>query len=243
MGSPAPRRMNVRGLLPAAARVQIDRARRFRIRRWISAAGSECPINADSSALDGEQRGNRCSGVLHRARRRNWTSPAIPPILPPGSRGAWSTGVARSQSEQLLHGAAHLAPGGARGRGRVRQSLLPATRRRNSGGAEWRRERRWVVFARDADPTLVPPGWVGWLHRRFEKPPSEQPLPAPRWEKERVPNLTGTPAAYLPPGAIERGGQRATGDRRLRGLAPGVGRVLRPSTAGQRLLDRRQAVR
>ena len=85
---------------------------------------------------------------------------------------------------------------------------------RNSGGAEWRRERRWVVFARDADPTLVPPGWVGWLHRRFERPPSEQPLPAPRWEKERVPNLTGTPAAYLPPGAIERGGQRApaTGD-------------------------------
>jgi NADH:ubiquinone oxidoreductase subunit len=85
---------------------------------------------------------------------------------------------------------------------------------RNSAGAEWRRERRWVVFARDADPTLVPPGWVGWLHRRFEKPPSEQPLPAPRWEKERVPNLTGTPAAYLPPGAIERGGHRppATGD-------------------------------
>jgi NADH:ubiquinone oxidoreductase subunit len=32
--------------------------------------------------------------------------------------------------------------------------------------------------------------------------------------KERLPNLTGTPAAYLPPGAIERGGQRApaTGD-------------------------------
>jgi NADH:ubiquinone oxidoreductase subunit len=78
----------------------------------------------------------------------------------------------------------------------------------------WRRERRWVVFARDADPTRVPPGWVGWLHKRLEKPPSEQPLPAPSWEKERLPNLTGTEAAYLPPGALQRGGQRApaTGD-------------------------------
>ena len=90
-------------------------------------------------------------------------------------------------------------------------------RERGDGGRSagaWRTERRWVVFDRDADPTRVPPGWVGWLHRRLEKPPSEQPLPAPRWEKERLPNLTGTPAAYLPPGAIERGGQRApaTGD-------------------------------
>jgi NADH:ubiquinone oxidoreductase subunit len=77
-----------------------------------------------------------------------------------------------------------------------------------------RRERRWMVFSRDADPTRVPTGWVGWLHQRFEKPPSEQPLPEARWEKERLPNLTGTPGAYLPPGAIERGGHRApaTGD-------------------------------
>ena len=60
----------------------------------------------------------------------------------------------------------------------------------------------------------MPTGWVGWLHKRFEKPPSEQPLSAPRWEKERLPNLTGTPGAYLPPGAIERGSHRApaTGD-------------------------------
>jgi NADH:ubiquinone oxidoreductase subunit len=78
----------------------------------------------------------------------------------------------------------------------------------------WRTERRWVVFSRAADPTLVPTGWVGWLHGRLDQPPSERPLPAPAWAKERLPNLTGTPAAYLPPGAIERGGQRApaTGD-------------------------------
>jgi NADH:ubiquinone oxidoreductase subunit len=85
---------------------------------------------------------------------------------------------------------------------------------RERGAAGWRKERRWGVFSREAEPTRVPPGWVGWLHKRFEKPPSEQPLPAPRWEQDPFPNPTGTPGAYLPPGAIERGGHRApaTGD-------------------------------
>jgi NADH:ubiquinone oxidoreductase subunit len=87
-------------------------------------------------------------------------------------------------------------------------------RGRRRGGANWRKERRWVVFAHAAEPTTIPPGWVGWLHRRIEKPPSEQPLPAPVWGKEPLPNLTGTERAYLPQGAIQRGGERApaTGD-------------------------------
>jgi NADH:ubiquinone oxidoreductase subunit len=78
----------------------------------------------------------------------------------------------------------------------------------------WRQERRWVVFAGAAEPTLIPPGWVGWLHKRIELPPSERPLPAPKWERAPLPNLTGTERAYLPPGALQRGGPRApaTGD-------------------------------
>ena len=85
---------------------------------------------------------------------------------------------------------------------------------REAGAKSWRKERRWVVFAHVAEPTTIPPGWVGWLHRRIEKPPSEQPLPVPVWGKEPLPNLTGTNRAYLPPGAIQRGAQRApaTGD-------------------------------
>lgn len=85
---------------------------------------------------------------------------------------------------------------------------------RERGVADWRRQKRWVLFAREADPTRVPPGWVGWLHKRIQDPPSEKPLPAPRWEKERLPNLTGTEQAYMPPGALQKGGQRdpATGD-------------------------------
>jgi len=87
-------------------------------------------------------------------------------------------------------------------------------RERGRGVVPWRRERRWVVFHGHADPTQVPPGWVGWLHKRFELPPSKVELPAPRWEQDRLPNLTGTDRAYLPPGAIQRGGHRphATGD-------------------------------
>jgi NADH:ubiquinone oxidoreductase subunit len=38
--------------------------------------------------------------------------------------------------------------------------------------------------------------------------------PRHSWEKPHVPNLTGTPLAYHPPGSVLRGGhrQRATGD-------------------------------
>jgi len=40
------------------------------------------------------------------------------------------------------------------------------------------------------------------------------PLPRKAWEKDTIPNLTGTIHAYRPKGAIARGGerQRATGD-------------------------------
>jgi NADH:ubiquinone oxidoreductase subunit len=79
---------------------------------------------------------------------------------------------------------------------------------------EGQRERRWVVYSKEAEPTRVPPGWVGWLHGRIKEPPSEEPLPSPHFEAEPLPNATGTAEAYLPPGAVQRGGQRApaTGD-------------------------------
>jgi NADH:ubiquinone oxidoreductase subunit len=86
--------------------------------------------------------------------------------------------------------------------------------RERGAAGRGRRERRWVVFSSEAEPTRVPPGWVGWLHGRIQEPPSERPLPAPKWERAPLPNLTGTELAYLPPGAVERGGRRAraTGD-------------------------------
>lgn len=74
--------------------------------------------------------------------------------------------------------------------------------------------RRWVTYHGNNDASRVPPEWYGWLHNTHDAPPSEG-LPAPRdWEAAPIPNLTGTPQAYRPKGALESGGQRAkaTGD-------------------------------
>jgi NADH:ubiquinone oxidoreductase subunit len=152
-------------------------------------------------------------GVIHKGSSgaTNWTCAPIPPILPPDFHRA-GPGVLRDLRANNFYTVL---------RTWLRGELVGVDeygnryyRERGRGVSAWRKERRWVVFSRDADPTGVPTGWVGWLHGRIDKPPSEQPLPAPSWAKERLPNLTGTPAAYLPPGAIERGGQRApaTGD-------------------------------
>lgn len=87
---------------------------------------------------------------------------------------------------------------------------------RERGARDWRTERRWVVYAAEGElePSAVPAGWNGWLHRNFQHPPCDETLPRKRWEKEHQPNLTGTPLAYLPPGHERRGGRRdsATGD-------------------------------
>ena len=75
------------------------------------------------------------------------------------------------------------------------------------------RTRRWVIYQGANDASRVPPEWHGWLHNTTDVVPDA--MPAPReWQKPPVPNLTGTPAAFRPAGALERGGNRAaaTGD-------------------------------
>lgn len=75
-------------------------------------------------------------------------------------------------------------------------------------------ERRWVIYNGANDASRVPAEWHGWLHGAFDDVP-ESHLPPPRvWETEFTPNATGTARAYLPQGALERGGMRAraTGD-------------------------------
>lgn len=76
------------------------------------------------------------------------------------------------------------------------------------------RKRRWVIYRGYAEASKVPPDWHGWLHHTFVEPPTTDPLPRRVWEKDHLPNLTGTIHAYKPQGAISRGGerQRATGD-------------------------------
>jgi NADH:ubiquinone oxidoreductase subunit len=64
--------------------------------------------------------------------------------------------------------------------------------------------KRWVVFNGEAEASRVDADWHGWLHRTWDEPPSERPLPHKPWEKPHQENLTGTPLAYAPPGSIRR---------------------------------------
>ncbi|MEO5707692.1 MAG: NADH:ubiquinone oxidoreductase subunit NDUFA12 [Alteraurantiacibacter sp.] len=75
--------------------------------------------------------------------------------------------------------------------------------------AEGAFERRWVLYNGANDASRVPAEWHGWLHHSYDALP-ESHLPPPRiWETEFAPNATGTPDAYRPAGALEKGGRRA----------------------------------
>lgn len=71
------------------------------------------------------------------------------------------------------------------------------------------RERRWVLFNGLPEPSKVPAEWHGWLHHTTDDPPAEVRRSAYRWEKQHLPNLTGTVNAYAPPGHLLRGADRA----------------------------------
>lgn len=65
-------------------------------------------------------------------------------------------------------------------------------------------KRRWVIYNGNAEATRVSPEWHGWLHHTWDEPPTERPVERKAWEKPHLPNLTGTDAAYAPPGSIRR---------------------------------------
>ena len=83
------------------------------------------------------------------------------------------------------------------------------------------RERRWVIYDGANDASKVPAEWHGWLHGSGEDVP-ESFLPAPRiWETDYTPNATGSAGAYLPSGALERGGRRARASGDYEAWSPG----------------------
>ena len=69
--------------------------------------------------------------------------------------------------------------------------------------------RRWVIYDGSNDASRVPPEWHGWLHGTYDEVPESHLPPARIWEVDYTPNATGTMQAYVPQGALERGGQRA----------------------------------
>jgi len=71
--------------------------------------------------------------------------------------------------------------------------------------------RRWVIFNGDIEASRVSPAWHGWLHHTFDNHPEDTPLAQKEWEKDHLPNLTGTSAAYAPAGSLR---QAKPADRR-----------------------------
>lgn len=58
--------------------------------------------------------------------------------------------------------------------------------------------RRWVLYKGRAEASKIPAEWHGWLHFTTSEPPLLQQRYA--WEKEHLPNLTGTLYAHQPKG-------------------------------------------
>lgn len=79
----------------------------------------------------------------------------------------------------------------------------------------YRHEQRWVLYTGDAQASLVPPEWHGWLHHQTDVVPNPQGASYRQpWQLPHSPNLTGTELAYRPPGHQLSGGirEKATGD-------------------------------
>jgi NADH:ubiquinone oxidoreductase subunit len=76
------------------------------------------------------------------------------------------------------------------------------------------RERRWVIYAGEAEASQIPPGWHGWMHHKTDVPPTKDGYKPREWERPHLANPTGTPAARRPQGSTLASGQRprATGD-------------------------------
>ncbi len=74
--------------------------------------------------------------------------------------------------------------------------------------------RRWVIYNGSNDASRLPPEWYSWMHRQIDGLPDEALPPVPKFLKAPTGNRTGSPEAYRPTGALEKGGRRqaASGD-------------------------------
>ena len=64
--------------------------------------------------------------------------------------------------------------------------------------------RRWVIFNGEVEASRVSAEWHGWLHRTWDEPPTEKPLPKKSWEIDHKPNITGSLDSYKPSGSLKR---------------------------------------
>ena len=58
--------------------------------------------------------------------------------------------------------------------------------------------KRWVIYNGIVESSKIPAEWHGWLHYTLDKPLSEDIKNRYDWQKNHLPNLTGTKLAYSP---------------------------------------------
>ena len=73
-------------------------------------------------------------------------------------------------------------------------------------------KRRWVIYNGEMQASRVAPDWHGWLHFTWDQPPTRAPLAHKAWEVPHVENLTGSAAAYAPPGSMRAAAPVARAD-------------------------------
>ena len=64
------------------------------------------------------------------------------------------------------------------------------------------KKKRMVVYKGMAEPTKVPANWHSWLHYTSDDIPKN--THTYNWQKDHLPNRTGTSMAYSPPDTEER---------------------------------------
>ena len=65
--------------------------------------------------------------------------------------------------------------------------------------------KRWVIYNGEIEASRIPPDWHGWLHRTFDKAPTEQPLVHKDWELPHQENMSASGAlSYKPSGSMRR---------------------------------------
>ncbi len=67
--------------------------------------------------------------------------------------------------------------------------------------------RRWVVYERLAEASLIPPGWYGWMHYKTDLPPTQEEYQPRPFEAQHQPNYTGTALSYSPHADLHERGE------------------------------------
>ncbi|GFZ83039.1 NADH dehydrogenase [Rickettsiales bacterium] len=70
------------------------------------------------------------------------------------------------------------------------------------------KKKRWAMYSGIAEASKIPPPWHAWLHYMTDEVPQHTQVYA--WQKQHVPNLTGTSAAHYPAGHLLRNKERKT---------------------------------